>query len=86
VIKHAPSKRGLVGVVLASVVDAIAEGFWARLRACGDCRYVFFDQTRNGSRRWCMMARGDDPNGRSCGAIANVRSYRARQRAAHAKR
>jgi hypothetical protein len=80
VVEHAPLKRGLVGVLLASVIDAIADGLWPRLKACGDCQYVFFDQTRNGSRRWCTMARGDDPNGRSCGAIAKVRNYRARQR------
>jgi predicted RNA-binding Zn ribbon-like protein len=81
-IAHRPLERHLVGIVLACVVDAIADGVWPRLKACDECQYVFFDHTRNGSRRWCMMARGADPNGRSCGAIAKVRRYRGRQRAA----
>jgi predicted RNA-binding Zn ribbon-like protein len=80
-IEHVPLQSGLTGTLLAAVVDAVAVREWPRLKACPDCEYVFFDHTRNGSRRWCMMARGDDPDGRSCGAIAKVRNYRARQAA-----
>jgi predicted RNA-binding Zn ribbon-like protein len=82
-IEHVPLRRSLTGLLLAAVVDAVTAGEWPRLKACGDCRYVFYDRTRNRSRRWCAMARGDDPEGRSCGAIAKVRKYRARQRSAH---
>ncbi|HUG86040.1 MAG TPA: CGNR zinc finger domain-containing protein, partial [Euzebya sp.] len=28
----------------------------ARLAACGECRWLFLDQTRNRSRRWCDPA------------------------------
>jgi hypothetical protein len=79
-IEHVPLRNGLVGLVLANVVDALAADLWPRLKACHDCQFVYFDHTRNGSRRWCMMARGSDPDGRSCGTIAKVRRYRTRQR------
>ena len=79
-IVHEPTRANLAGLVLAAVVDAIAEEQWSRLRACDDCRYIFYDHTRNQSRRWCKMG-GAGPAGRSCGSIAKVRRYRARQRA-----
>lgn len=43
-----------------------------RLRRCGadDCRMVFFDESRTGTRRWCSMAR--------CGNRAKVRAFRQR--------
>jgi predicted RNA-binding Zn ribbon-like protein len=48
----------------------------ARLRRCGNstCYWLFVDETRNCSRRWCEMA--------SCGNVMKVRRHRARQRAA----
>jgi predicted RNA-binding Zn ribbon-like protein len=47
----------------------------SRLRTCENprCRWVFYDGTRNGSRRWCSMA--------VCGNRAKVRRYYARHRA-----
>ena len=79
-IVHEPARANLAGLVLAAVVDAIADQQWSRLRACDDCRYIFYDHTRNQSRRWCKMG-GEGPAGRCCGSIAKVRRYRARQRA-----
>ena len=67
----------------AIVIAAISAGTWARLKACPDCRWVFYDNTRNGSKRWCLMTAGG-PDGRACGTIAKVRSYRDRQAAARA--
>jgi hypothetical protein len=67
----------------ATVMAAISAGTWARLKACPDCRWVFFDNTRNGSKRWCLMTAGG-PEGRACGTIAKVRRYRDRQAAAQA--
>jgi predicted RNA-binding Zn ribbon-like protein len=44
-----------------------------RLRACAaeDCGWVFEDETRNRSRRWCDM--------KTCGNRAKVRRFRARE-------
>jgi predicted RNA-binding Zn ribbon-like protein len=46
----------------------------ARVHACAaeDCAWWFFDDSRNGSRRWCDM--------KICGNRDKVRRYRARQR------
>jgi predicted RNA-binding Zn ribbon-like protein len=65
------------GHTVAVILDAIVAAQWPRLKACPDCRWVFYDHTRNGSKRWCLMnAAGSQ--GRSCGNIAKVRRYRAR--------
>ncbi|BCB78605.1 CGNR zinc finger domain-containing protein [Phytohabitans flavus] len=42
----------------------------------GGCGWLFLDQSRNGSRRWCAMA--------DCGAQAKARKLTARRRAARA--
>jgi predicted RNA-binding Zn ribbon-like protein len=68
----------------ATVMAAISAGTWARLKACPDCRWVFYDNTRNGSKRWCLMTAGG-AEGRACGTIAKVRRYRDRQAAAQAR-
>ena len=66
------------GDLFAAVLTAIGAGSWKRLKACPDCRWVFYDHTRNGSKRWCLMYAGG-PDGRACGTIAKVRRYRDRQ-------
>ena len=72
---------GPAGDILAAVLSAISAGTWKRLKACPDCRWVFYDNTRNGGKRWCLMYAGG-PDGRACGTIAKVRRYRDRQAAA----
>ena len=68
----------LGGLIVAATVDAIVAGQWPRLKACADCEWVFYDWTRNGSRRWCGM-NAEGPKGRACGSIDKVRRYRQRQ-------
>jgi predicted RNA-binding Zn ribbon-like protein len=48
----------------------------SRLRTCAnpDCRWVFYDGTKSGTRRWCTMA--------VCGNRAKLRRYRQRLRRA----
>jgi predicted RNA-binding Zn ribbon-like protein len=71
---------GGAGNVLITVLGAIADGSWSRLKACPDCRWAFYDHTRNGSKRWCLMAAAG-PGTRGCGNIAKVRRHRQRARA-----
>jgi predicted RNA-binding Zn ribbon-like protein len=71
-------ERGPAGEIVAAVVSAVGDGSWKRLKACPDCHWVFYDNTRNGSKRWCLMYAGG-PDGRACGTIAKVRRYRDRQ-------
>lgn len=46
---------------------------WRQLKACPapGCGYAFVDRSRNGSRRWCLMA--------TCGNRAKNKAWRARQ-------
>jgi predicted RNA-binding Zn ribbon-like protein len=81
VYRHA---AGPAGDFLAAVLAAVGAGTWKRLKACPDCRWVFYDNTRNGSKRWCLMYAGGGPDGRACGTIAKVRRYRSRQATAAA--
>jgi CGNR zinc finger len=71
---------GTAGDTLMAVLDALASGTWARLKACPDCRWVFYDRTRSGTKRWCVM-NAAGPDGRGCGNIAKARRHRARQKA-----
>jgi predicted RNA-binding Zn ribbon-like protein len=68
--------RGVLGEVLAAVVRAWHEGTWSRLKICSsaECRYVYYDRSKNGSRRWCSME--------VCGNRSKTRAYRERVRPA----
>lgn len=70
---------GPAGDLVTAALQAVAAGHWRRLKACPDCRWVFYDHTRNASKRWCLMT-ASGPGGRSCGSIAKVRAYRQRTR------
>jgi len=70
--------RGDGAAIVGVALTAIADGTWPRLKACPDCRWVFYDHTRNGSKRWCLMTAGGS-TGRSCGSIAKVRAHRQRR-------
>jgi predicted RNA-binding Zn ribbon-like protein len=61
-----------LGRLLAIVERAQAEGTWERMKACAadDCRWAYYDRSRNRSRHWCDMA--------SCGNRAKARTYRSR--------
>jgi predicted RNA-binding Zn ribbon-like protein len=60
--------------VLGSVLEAMADGSWSRLKSCRNdiCRWLFFDRSRNRSGTWCTMA--------VCGSRMKSRAYRARLR------
>jgi predicted RNA-binding Zn ribbon-like protein len=60
------------------LIQELAGGNPERIRICGndECRWVFYDESRAGRRRWCDMA--------SCGNRAKAARHRARVRAAKA--
>jgi predicted RNA-binding Zn ribbon-like protein len=62
----------VVGRITSHVATLIGEGNWTRLHLCANdiCREVFYDTTRNRSRRWHSYE--------FCGNRANVAAYRAR--------
>ena len=63
----------LLGLLLI-VSDAQRDGTWAHLKACAndDCRWAFYDRSRNHGGTWCDMA--------TCGNKLKNRDFRARRR------
>jgi predicted RNA-binding Zn ribbon-like protein len=57
------------------LVREIQSGRSERVRVCANdtCRWIFFDESRGGQRRWCDMA--------SCGNRAKAARHRARAKA-----
>lgn len=55
--------------------DAQRDGTWTRLKACAnaDCRWAFYDRSRNHGGTWCVMS--------ECGNKLKNREFRARNRA-----
>lgn len=66
---------GLVIPVVESAADALILGELQRVRRCADprCQRVFFDNTKNGRRRWCDMA--------TCGNRAKAARHREKLKA-----
>ena len=56
------------------IVREIGAGHEDRVRICANdtCRWVFYDESRSGRRRWCDMA--------TCGNRAKARRHRARRK------
>jgi len=62
--------------VVESVAVSVATGDWKRLKLCAapDCRWAFYDTSRNGRGRWCDME--------VCGNRHKTRTYRERRQRA----
>lgn len=75
---YAPPGAGIADRVAttasAALLTVVAEGGADRMRVCtaDDCRNVFVDLSRNGSRRFCSS--------RACGNRTHAAAYRARRR------
>ena len=69
----APRDR-LYGAIARSAARLLVRDDPGRLRKCAnpDCRLMFYDVSKAGRRRWCLM--------QTCGARAKVSAFRARRR------
>jgi predicted RNA-binding Zn ribbon-like protein len=56
-----------------AAVELLTTGPLERLRCCARCRWLFLDESRNRSRRWCSME--------ECGTAVKKERYVARRRA-----
>ena len=72
-VAEARGVDGALGRILAVIPLAVADGTWARLKACPRdvCHWVFYDRSRNHSSTWCSMS--------VCGNRTKTRRYRARR-------
>ena len=62
----------LTAGIAASFADALVHGDPSRIKVCQnrDCLWVFYDRSRNRSRRWCDV--------KECGDLIRVRRHRER--------
>ena len=69
-----PTAASLLTAVLWSAADILVAAESSRLRECANdrCLWLFFDDSKNGSRRWCSM--------QSCGNRAKAHRHYLRQR------
>lgn len=69
----AEGRERFVGDLLAAAIRAQHMGIWQRLKACAneDCRWAFYDHSKNRSGNWCVME--------ICGSRAKMRAYRQRR-------
>jgi predicted RNA-binding Zn ribbon-like protein len=74
-VPRATGVDGALGSVLVASFAAMADGTWSRLKACRnhDCRWAFYDYSKNRSASWCSM--------QLCGNRTKTRAYRARRSA-----
>jgi predicted RNA-binding Zn ribbon-like protein len=70
-----PSPRELADPLLPithAAVELLTTGPLGHLKVCGNCRWLFLDQSRNHSRRWCSME--------ECGTQMKQRRFVERRR------
>ena len=75
-VRMVPDAEGFAGALarlLVPIAASVEDGSWRRAKACqaGDCRWAFYDRSRNRSARWCEMA--------VCGNRTKVRAFRKRR-------
>jgi predicted RNA-binding Zn ribbon-like protein len=69
-----PQRAGIDGAVatlLSIMHEAQLTDDWRRLKACRQCRYAFYDRSKNRSAAWCAMS--------ICGNRAKNRAHYQRQ-------
>ena len=64
--------------VIHEAVGLLTDGPLDRVKGCGACRFLFVDESKNRSRRWCSME--------DCGTAAKMRKYVARRAVARSQR
>lgn len=68
-----------IAEIAASFAETLEQGELSRFRICTnpDCKWVYYDETRNRSKQYC-----DD---KACGNLMKVRRFRAKKKQAVAK-
>ena len=68
---QAAGVEGALGRIVAVALEAMLDGSWVRLKACRQCRWSYYDYSKNRSARWCSMS--------ICGNRSKTRAYRRRK-------
>ena len=75
-LQVAPGGTGVAHALakfLAIEHKATIEGEFCRFKACKGCGWAFYDESRNGSKKWCDMG--------LCGTRSKMKAYRERKKA-----
>src|SRR5215207_71292 len=64
---------GMPWLVAHSATELLVSGPLGRVKGCAGCNWLFIDESKNRSRRWCAME--------ECGTYAKMRRYVARRAA-----
>ncbi len=75
-LREVPARRDwdwALAEIAVSAARLLAEGEPDRLRVCANpaCSWMFYDESRNASRRWCEAT--------VCGSLVKVRRFRSRR-------
>jgi predicted RNA-binding Zn ribbon-like protein len=78
ILQHEKKSAGipfLLAEIASSFAEVLARGEPERIKAClnPDCLWIFYDTSKNRSRKWCENATG-------CGNLIKVRQFRAKAR------
>jgi predicted RNA-binding Zn ribbon-like protein len=68
--------RAPLWLIAHAAVELLTYGPLERLKVCANCRWLFLDQSRNRSRRWCSMA--------DCGSAVKKERFVERRRSRRA--
>jgi predicted RNA-binding Zn ribbon-like protein len=77
-VRPRPAHYEPLEAIALSALELLGTSDLARLRRCqapNACGWLFYDDTKNGSRRWCSMS--------NCGVFFKMRRYRIRNRVAN---
>ncbi|HZP20974.1 MAG TPA: ABATE domain-containing protein [Bauldia sp.] len=64
----AEPEAATLGPIVWSMIDLLGARDFDRLKQCPECGWLFFDHSKNNSRRWCDMA--------TCGNRTKLRRHR----------
>jgi predicted RNA-binding Zn ribbon-like protein len=64
--------------IIDAALTLVTDGPLDRVKGCASCRFLFVDESKNRSRRWCSME--------DCGAEDKMRKYVARRASARARK
>jgi predicted RNA-binding Zn ribbon-like protein len=69
-LSEATVEFALLGPISLAALEMLAGGHFERLKQCPnhECGWLFFDHSKNNSRRWCDMA--------TCGNRSKVKRHR----------
>jgi predicted RNA-binding Zn ribbon-like protein len=70
---HLTTAGDALDEIMATVLGAMLDGSWERLKACRNCSWSFYDYSPNRSATWCSM--------QLCGNRTKTREYRRRRKA-----